>query len=506
MRVQLGWGVERVRAEKATALAEAPLKVSQEHYKWMVLAVVELGNIVTTIDTSIINFALPTLASAMHTDISTIVWVSLAYILVNAGLLFTLGWLSDHVGRGRLFLLGLLIHGVLLLPLAFSQNVFQMVAGRVGQGIGASMIHANTVALVASAFPDRERGKALGILGAVAAMGMGIGPLMGGLILDHFHWRALFYLRIPIFVAVFLITWLYMERGSRRSGRLTLDWLGAVLLFGGLVSLLLGVNRAGKLGLAAPMVLGTFMAAAVLLPAFVYQERRSASPILDLKLFRRRVFAGTATSLVIQFQGWNIVSFVVPFLLVQGLAFSPSRAGVFLSVYSLVRIVSPVTGWLSDRVRAGAVAAFGLALMLAGLILLSRVRADTPDGLILSALAVAGLGAAFFGPSANSILAGSVPREQLGTASAAVAEGRQIGMSSGTAIAGAVLATRSAFHARGLAPDAATPPPDAVTLAAGDAFLVGAGLTLIALVVALVSALPQRGEPAQATRRRAATP
>ena len=482
-----------MRVERAVAVSTAPVKVSQDRYKWMALLVVVLGNLVTTIDTSIINFALPALADALRTDISTVVWVSLAYILVNAGLIFTLGWLSDTVGRGRIFILGVLVNAVLLVPLALVQGVWQMVALRVGQGVGTSMIHANSVSLIVAAFPDRERGRALGISMGISSIGLGIGPLMGGLILEHLEWRALFYLRIPFVLAVLAVAWLYLERGVRRAGDSPVDWPGALLLFGGLVGLLLAVNRAGALGFASALVWGALLLSLVLLGVFGLQERRAANPILDPALLRRREFTVTTASLTVQFQAWNIVVIAVPFLLVRGLAYSPSLAGAVLSVYSLVRVISPLTGWLADRFRPGAVAAFGLGLMVVGALMLMRVDAGTSLWFIAAALAVAGVGGSFFGPANNSVLAGAVPRDRLGTASAAIAAGRQVGMSSGTAVAAAVLAARGSVYAGRVAPGEAEP-PEAVVLAAGDTFLVAAVLSLVALLLGALNALPRRGD------------
>ena len=476
-------------AEKRAARHGAPIKVREERYKWILLLVVASGNMVTTIDSSAVGLALPALAKAFDTDVSTIAWVTLAYIMGNVGVLFTLGGISDKVGRGRILILGLIINTALLGVQALSQNVYQLVAARFLQGIGTSMLHATTVSLIAAAFPEGERGRALGTMSGLTSIGMVIGPIFGGIVLDTLNWQAIFYLRIPIAASGLLFAWLFLERGVPRPGKLNLDWLGALLLFSGLASVLLAVNQTGRVGLGSPLVIGAFAAAVVLLISFVLWERRQAYPVLDVRLFKSRGFSGGASSMILHFQAFNVLRFVAPFLLINGLAISPSRAGLILSLNALIRGgISPVTGWLADRLQTGYVASFGLAVVTVGLLLLSLVTPDIAPWLLIALLVLASGGSAFFGPASNSRLTTFTPQDQLGTASATIAASRQLGLSTGTAMAGAVLATRSVFHTGQLSPGAVDTPPHATVAASGDAFLVGAALAFIGIAAALFSA------------------
>ena len=250
-----------------------------------------IATFMSTLDGGMMSVAYPALATAFVTDTLTVLWVTVSYWVTGVGLLLTLGWLGDVAGRNRVFILGFLVFSVGLIAGAAAQSIWHLIGSRVLQGVGSSMILSNLNALIAAAFPPRERGKALGISGGVVGVGLSMGPLVGGLLLDLLGWRALFYSRVPIGLLGAALGWWLLPRDRAVGGGIRMDFVGAVALFGTLASFLLFVNRGGKLGFGSSIALSLAVATAVFLPLLIWSERRSARPIIDVALLRSRHYS-----------------------------------------------------------------------------------------------------------------------------------------------------------------------------------------------------------------------
>ena len=235
-----------------------------------------IATFMSTLDGGMMSVAYPALATAFVTDTSTVLWVTVSYWVTGVGLLLTLGWLGDVAGRNRVFILGFLVFSLGLIAGGASQNIWHLIGSRVLQGVGSSMILSNLNALITAAFPPRERGKALGLSGAVVGVGLTMGPLLGGLLLDLLDWRALFYSRVPIGLLGAALAWWVLPRDRAVGGGIRVDLIGAAALFGTLASFLLFVNRGGKLGFDSSIALSMAVATAVFLPVLIWSERRSA--------------------------------------------------------------------------------------------------------------------------------------------------------------------------------------------------------------------------------------
>jgi EmrB/QacA subfamily drug resistance transporter len=409
------------------------------HYKWIAMIIVSIGSFMTTLDASIIPISLPELSEVFHAGPATVLWVFLIYLLVGTGLMLIMGRVSDIIGRKHLYTAGFIIFtlGLGLCPLA--QNITQLILFRLLESIGAAMLVATGMAIVTASFPSRERGKALGIVGAASGIGLTSGPILGGFLIGALGWASIFYVRLPIGVIGSVMAWTMLREQPSANPRGRFDLWGALTLFGFLTCLLLAVNQGQTLGWTSSFVLGLGAVAIVLLFLFLAVEKRTAEPVVDLGLFRDRLFATAAWSHLLFYIAIAAITFLMPFYLIDDIAYSPAIAGLLLITIPLFRvIIAPLSGRLYDRLGSFLLCLVGLALTCLGLFLLSKLNdASTASDVVLR-LAITGLGIGLFVTPNTSAIMGVVGRSRLGTASAMVPTVRQMGMSIGLAIAGTV--------------------------------------------------------------------
>ena len=419
----------------------------------------------------------PAVAEAFDADTSTVLWVNVAYWVTSIGLLMTLGWLGDVAGRRRVFIIGYLVSITGLLLSSASANVWQLIAFRVLQGVGSSMILSNLNALITAQFPPRERGRAMGFSGAVVGAGLTAGPVMGGILLDVLDWRALFYVQAPVGALGALLAWWLLPSDTPTGGRFKMDYLGAVVLFATMACFLLVVNQGGQLGYGSPPILALGAAGLGLTPVLIWTQRRAARPILDGALFRIRGYAVGLVVLVGHYLSHGPILLVAPFFFIDALGFSSSKMGLFVAGFFVGRtFLAPAAGWLSDRFGPRLFLIFGNGALMAALLWLSRLGAGADEPVIFSAMVLGGVGSAFFEPVVTSVIMGSAPLSRLGTASASVAMGRHIAFSVGVAITGAIFAARERLYL-----NEASPANEAVASAFGDAVLAGAAFAALAV-------------------------
>jgi len=459
-------------------------------YKWSALITVSIGTFIGTLDASIVNISFPRLTEVFNTEPSVVLWVSVVYLLVSVSLMLSLGRIGDTLGRKKVYIAGLALVTVGLALCSISQNILHLILSRVLQGVGAAMTIALSTAIVTSAFPDQERGKALGIIGGVVSAGLLSGPVLGGFLLDFLGWRSIFYTRIPISIIGLIMAGILLKEQKVSSNGMKFDIWGAVTLFGSLTCLLLFFNFGGRLGFLSPPVLILVSSAVILFVLFIIAERRAAQPIVDLNLFRDRLFASANVSLVIIFLAMASLTFLMPFYLINGIGHSASKAGLLLATVSLTALViGPLSGWLSDKIGSRVLCTVGSALVCLALFLLRGLGPESSDIDILLRLVVLGVGTGMFQSPNNSSIMGSVPRERLSTASAMLGTVRQVGMSSGIAIAGTIYTARQLFHAAQLASDNLAPTMlQRLSIVGGfqDTLLVAAIVCSIGIIASLV--------------------
>jgi EmrB/QacA subfamily drug resistance transporter len=420
--------------------------------KWLVLITVSIGSFMSGISSSMINISFPRLAEIFNTDASVVLWVTVAYLLVNTGLMAIVGKIGDIFGRKRVYILGLGIFTLGLILCAISQSILQLICFRVIQGVGGAIIIALSYAIVTATFGDEERGKALGILTAVGMSGPLVGPIISGIFLDALDWRSLFYLIIPLGIAGLIMSWLFLKEQKVLKTSPKIDYWGAGMLFGALGCLILFLNMGGRLGFTSPVILALITVSIILFVVFVIRELKIAYPVVDLGLFKNRVFALSTITRGLQGISLSGYIFITPFFLINGLGYSAWQAGTVYVIAPLsTALLAPLTGWLSDKITPRVLCTVGLALISGGFYLLSRFNADSTLLSMLPGLIVYGVGMALFNaPNANRIM-GSVAKDKLGLASALMNTISQVGMSGGMAVFGLIYTARVAAKSLQLA-------------------------------------------------------
>jgi EmrB/QacA subfamily drug resistance transporter len=489
--------------------------------RWKTLGVLSLSLVIIGLDNTILNVALPTLQDEFDASASKLQWMVDSYLLVFAGLLLVFGTLGDRLGRKRALQAGVTIFGLASLGALVADSADQVIAVRALMGVGAALIMPATLSIIANVFPDEERGKAIGIWAALAAVGIGLGPLVGGLLIEWFDWSAVFLVNVPFAAAALLlgIRWVPESRDPR-PGRF--DLAGAALSTVGFSALVYGIIEAPEAGWTSAEVLGSLGAAVTLLSAFLWWERRIEEPMLDLGFFRDARFSvGTAAVSVAFFALLGGIFALTQYLqfahgysaVEAGAIMSPMALGLMLGAGSSNKAVGRLG--MSRVVAAGLT---GLALLLA----LTLLWEPTTGALALVAW--------FFGialamgwvmaPATDAVV-GAVPAAKSGVASATNTVARMVSGALGVAVIGSLVSSlyssdvEGSFRGLPQAPQAAAEdsvgaanavaaglPPEAgsgLLATAGDAFTqaMGAGLVVAAVLAALAAALVARFLPAR---------
>jgi len=439
--------------------------------KWLVLAAVGASILLTTIDGTIVNVALPTLEREFDTSLARVQWVPLAYLLTLSTLLLGMGRLGDMYGPKPVFMIGLVIFtaGSVLCGLAPSIN--WLIGFRVLQAIGAAINQALGIAIITACFPATERGKALGISGTLVSIGIVLGPALGGIIIDSLSWRWIFFVNLPIGMAGLALTWRYLLHEPPQDIE-RFDLPGAGVLFAALLVLLAALTMAQQRGFGEVLILTMFGVTVLLVLVFVLIERRAPHPMIDLTIFDNSLFTINIITSLMVFMAVAGVFVLLPFYLSNMLDYGPREVGFLIAVVSILLGVSaPVAGALSDRFGTRVIATIGLAVLAIGYLAMSRLGADTPAWAYVLAVLPFGVGMGVFQSPNNSAVMGAVPASRLGVASGLLAITRNFGQTAGIALLTALWATRVGEHAGYVPAGGATSAPLAAQIAGlQDAF------------------------------------
>ncbi len=450
--------------------------------KWLVMTAVGLASFLETIDASAVTLALPTLVKVFQTDFALVQWVVLAFVLTQATLMLVMGRLGDTFGKKPIFVTGVIVAMVGAMLCGLAPNIYWLIGLRVVQGIGVAMAMALAFGIAAEAFPPEERGKAMGTIGAVVSIGIVIGPVVGGMVLELFSWRGLFFLNLP-FALLSLPFALRNIPNLRQGSGGHFDYLGAFVFFLSLLAFLTATTFGQRTGFGEPTILLLLAGAVVLLILFVVVEARVATPVVDLALFRDRHFSVNLLLRYLSFIVFVSISLLLPFYLQNMLGYSPRMVGILLTAIPITfGAAAPVAGVLSDRFGVRPVAAVGLLLLFVGSVAVSTLSAETSIvGYIVRVLPF-GLGMGIFQSPNNSAIMGAVPGARLGMASSMLSVIRTLGRSSGIAILAALWTGRVLFHAGpAYQGDATAAPIPAQIAGLQEAFWVVAALALFGL-------------------------
>ena len=485
-----------------------------EARKWWMLAVTCLSVIVVSLDLTILNIALPAISAALHAGTGDLQWLVDAYSLVFAGVMLPAGVIGDRLGRKRLLLTGLAVFLAASLWCALSVSAGELIAARALMGLGAGIVFPLSLAVVSAAFGDDDRPKAIGILTAAVALGLPLGPVLGGLLLQHFSWHSVFWINVPA-ACVTLAAGAVLMPESRNPAAPPLDIPGALLPAGAVTCLVWGVINGPEHGWTALSTWMLLAGSAMLLAAFLARERRSANPVIDPALFQDKRFTwGTAATIAVSVALFGIL-FVVPQYLQSVLGDDPISAGLrLLPMMAGLLVAGGAAGQIVRAAGTRIPVAAGLALLTAGLAVLSQVHLATGYPLVAAGLALCGLGTGASIAAAMDAVMAAAGGDEAGIGASVNSALRQVGGAIAVAVLGSVL---SAGYARALGPaltalparDAAIarasitqaaqlarhlPSGGALQAAAGTAFL--HGVNIVVLICAAITALTALGQPA----------
>src|SRR5215207_594422 len=402
--------------------------------KWWTLLAVCLATFMLLLDITIVNVALPDISEELGASFSDVQWVIDAYALTLAALLLTAGSLADLFGRRLVFAVGLVAFTVASLLCAIAPSATALILARGAQGIGGAAMFATSLALLAQEFHGAERGTAFGLWGATTGAAVAIGPLVGGALTDALGWPSIFYLNLPIGIATLAITLRKLPE-SRDEESAELDPLGLITFSAALFLLVYGLIQGNERGWDSGLIVGVFVASAILLAAFVAIERRRTRPMFDLDLFRKPTFGGSSIAAFALSASMFAMFLYLTLYLETILDYDPLETGLrFLPVTALSFVAAAVSGKLPARGLLGG----GLLLVALGLLLMRGIDAGSSWTALLPGFIVAGIGIGTINPSIANTAIGVVAPARAGMASGISSTFRQVGIATGIAGLGAV--------------------------------------------------------------------
>jgi EmrB/QacA subfamily drug resistance transporter len=390
-----------------------------EQYKWWALSCTSLGMLLATINSGTLIIALPDLERALGTSLLSLVWVILAYMIASTVLVLSAGRLSDLFGRKKAYVGGFVVFALASLGAGFAADGTQLILWRIVQGVGAAFLFANASALVTDAFPREQLGVAMGTNTMVAAVGLVLGPVLGGaLVAISWHW--VFWFNVPLALAGGLWGWRVLHELSKPDTVRGLDPLGTVTFVIGLTGLVYGVSRGGLAGWTDPLTIGAIVLGVVLLPLFVVIERRQRAPMLDLTIFENRMFSAATGAAFINGLSRFALMFVFVFYFQGAQGDDPITAGIKLAPLALGMLVaSPLAGIHADRHGSRTLAAGGMVVTALGLAGMTTLVTDSPFWQSALWLAIVGVGSGMFNSPNTAAMMGTVPVHRRGIAAGA---------------------------------------------------------------------------------------
>ena len=390
-------------------------------YRWWAFAAIGFGTFTSVADHGSVLVALPSISEHFRTDLPTSQWVVIGYALTISALLMPMGRLSDIIGRKRVYVAGFAIFVVGGAIAGSSNDMMVLIVSRVIQGTGAAMTQGTGMAMILSTFPNEERGKALGFQLSVVGIGGVFGPALGGFLVGALGWRWVFFGGM-ILGAVATLAAMAILDGRRPSTQddkqSSFDWSGAAFSTAALVAFLLGMTVGPSVGWGSPFVVAAMLAAVGMLAAFIWWELRATAPMMDLRLFKRKLFSLGVSASFISFLGNSSVRFLMPFYLQAVLGYTPVQVGLIIVPSAFAMIVTgPLSGRLSDRFGWRVFNVGGLMLSISGLFLLATLKENSHMGIAMAGMILSTSGTGMFNPPNNSSILSVVEQSRYGVVS-----------------------------------------------------------------------------------------
>ncbi|MFD4986658.1 MFS transporter [Streptomyces sp. NPDC058374] len=426
--------------------------------RWLILGVICLAQLTVLLDNTVLNVAIPSLTRELDASTSDIQWMINAYSLVQSGLLLTAGSSADRYGRKKMLVVGLAVFGVGSLVAGLAQSSAQLIAARAGMGVGGALLITTTLAVVVQIFDDQERVRAIGLWATVNALGVAVGPLVGGLILDHYWWGAIFLINIPVAVLGLVAVIALVPESKSRHGERP-DLLGALLSTVGMTGVVYAIISGPEHGWASGHVAASGAVGLAVLTSFVLWELRTPHPMLDMRFFRDRRFVGAVAGAVLIAFGMGGSLFLLTQHLQFVLGYGPLEAGLRIAPLAVTVVVLNLVGIgarLLPKLGTPLTIGIGMTLLSAGLAAIALLGGASYTGM-LTGLIVMGIGIALATPAMANALMSAIPREQAGVGAAVNGTLGEFGNGLGVATLGAVLNSRFAALVPGAAGAASLP-------------------------------------------------
>lgn len=433
--------------------------------RWGILAVVLSVTFMACIDASVINVAIHTMSQKLQVDLAAMSWVVTSYLIAISSTVLIFGRLGDMLSKVSVFKFGIVLFtlGSLLCGLAGSLPI--LLGARVVQGIGAAASMATNQGIITHVFPDHERGRALGLTGSSVALGNLLGPGLGGLIVSSLDWHFIFLINIPVGIVAFIAGQKVLPRrgqsvqpeqkkqtrGIGGIGHLKDLWKampkekadgkGAGLSASAIILFVLAINLYRYWGLTDPRVLGMFAGAVFLAALFIYAEKRHAEPLVDLAIFKNKLYSLSVFCSLMSFVTLSFMTILVPFYLQDVLKITPFLTGLLMMTAPLVMmVIAPLSGYTSDKIGSEVLTFFGQCIMVVGLCLAGvLISGASPAWLIVTLMAVVTMGSAIFQSPNTSLIMSQVPRDKLGVSGSINALMRNVGMVTGVSLSTSLL-------------------------------------------------------------------
>jgi EmrB/QacA subfamily drug resistance transporter len=413
-------------------------ELSRRH-RLLVLAICCMSLLLVGLDTTIVNVALPAIHGALHASVSGLQWTIDAYTLVLASLLMLAGSTGDRIGRRRVFQTGIVVFSLGSLLCGLAPSLGALIAARVLQAIGGSMLNPVALSIIRNVFENpRERAQAIGVWGAVFGLSMALGPVVGGALVDSVGWRAVFFVNVPIGVLAIVLSTLYVPE-SRAPRPRRLDPIGQLLVIAALATLTYAIIEAPRAGWVSAEILALFAFSLACFATLVAYELRRPEPLLEMRFFRSAPFSGASAIAVATFASVGGFLFLNTLYLQDVRGLSPFHAGLYmLPMAGMLLIFSPVSGRLVGRRGARAPLVLAASALIVAALMLTRLTPVTATGYLLAAYFIFGFGIGMVNPPITNTAVSGMPAEQAGVAAAVASTSRQVGMTLGVAVIGAI--------------------------------------------------------------------
>ncbi|WP_010237331.1 MFS transporter [Clostridium arbusti] len=411
--------------------------------RWKILAVVLLSPLMGNLDSSIVNIALPMMSKHLGVEINSIQWVVTSYLIVISAFVLIFGKLSDKFGRTVIFNYGFLIFGLGSFLCAISQSLSFLVFSRILQAVGAAMYMSANQSILAIVFPPNERGRALGLLGSTVAIGTMLGPPLGGIMVQFFNWQSIFIINIPISIFAFVAGRFILPKEKIDRKASAFDLKGALLFMISIIALFWALLKGEDLGWGNGNIIISFIISILCGLSFYFTEKRVEDPVVDLSMFKNKLFDISILCAFISFAALFCVNIIQPFYLQDAMKISPATSGILMMAIPIsIAVVAPISGYLSDRLSGEVLTVLGLFTMSIGLFAMSFLNANSNYIHMAVSIAIIGVGNGLFQAPNNAIVMSLVSKDKLGVVGSINALVRNMGMVSGITFSVALLYNR----------------------------------------------------------------